>query len=153
MDECRFDNWTRMLGAIQDRRTALKDVVAAGAALVSLARLDLGLAQEDEVTIEGCRLTGNRCDRNKQCCSNKCNRKRRKRRKHKDGDHKRRRRRSTGTCGCLGNGKKCRKDAACCKGRCDVNDRRCRCVPANDLCNKDSDCCGRRNCRQGVCKT
>jgi hypothetical protein len=37
MDDCRFDNWTRMLGAIQDRRLALKEAVSAGVALVSLA--------------------------------------------------------------------------------------------------------------------
>ena len=86
MDECRFDNWTRMLGAIQDRRTALKDLAAAGAALLSLAKLELGLAQEGEVSIEGCRLSGDRCDRNKQCCSGKCNRKRRKKHKDKNKD-------------------------------------------------------------------
>ena len=29
MDECRFDNWTRMLGALQDRRAALWAVLDA----------------------------------------------------------------------------------------------------------------------------
>ena len=157
MDECRFDNWTRMLGALQDRRAAVRELAAAGAALVGLARLDLGLAQEDDVSIEGCRLTGERCDRKKQCCSNKCNRKRKKKRNRNDnnnngGNNRRRDRRGSGQCGCLGAGKKCRKDAACCKGRCDVNDRRCRCIPANDICNKNDDCCGNRVCTQGVCK-
>lgn len=153
MDECRFDNWTRMLGALQDRRAAVKEMAAAGAALVGLAKLDLGLAQEDEVSIEGCRLPGERCSRKKQCCSNKCNKKRRKRKRNdRDGNNRRRNRKGDGKCGCLGNGKKCNKDAACCKGRCDANDRRCRCVPANDICNRDDDCCGRRVCRQGFCK-
>ena len=78
MDECRFDNWTRMLGALQDRRVAVKEMAAAGAALVGLARLDLGLAQEDEVFIEGCRGEKEKCRRNNQCCSGTCKRKRRK---------------------------------------------------------------------------
>ena len=62
MDDCRFDNWTRMLGALQDRRAALKEMVAAGVALVALARADLGFAQDD-VLIEGCRLSGDPCSR------------------------------------------------------------------------------------------
>ena len=149
MDECRFDNLTRLFGAFKDRRTALKEMVGASAALVSLARADLGLAQDDDVLIEGCRLTGDRCGRNNQCCSNKCNRKRRKKRRRddRDGDRRnRRKKKNDGQCVCLSNGKKCRKDAACCRGHCDKNERRCRCVPANDTCNKDSDCC-RGKCR------
>ena len=62
MDDCRFDNWTRMLGALQDRRAALKEMVAAGVALVALARADLGLAQ-DEALIEGCGLSGDPCSK------------------------------------------------------------------------------------------
>ena len=81
MDECRFDNWTRLLGGLQDRRAALRELVGAGAALVALARADLGFAAEDDVLIEGCRLSGEGCSRNKQCCSNKCNRHRRKKKK------------------------------------------------------------------------
>jgi hypothetical protein len=150
MDECRFDNWTRMLGALQDRRVAVKEMAAAGAALVGLARLDLGLAQEDEVSIEGCRGEKERCRRNNQCCSGTCKRKRRKKRNRndRDGDRRRKRRRDDGVCKCLGNGKKCRKDAACCRGRCDRDERRCRCIGANEICNKDDDCCGNRRCRE-----
>ena len=44
MDDCRFDNWTRLLGALQDRRAALKEMMAAGVALTALARADLGFA-------------------------------------------------------------------------------------------------------------
>lgn len=150
MDDCRFDNLTRMLGRVRDRRTAIKDVAAASTALISLARADLGLAAEDDVLIEGCRLTGERCKRNNNCCSNKCHRKRRKKKKHRnDGGNNNRRqkdKKGDGTCQCLGNGKSCSKDAACCKGHCDVNERKCRCVPANDRCNKDQDCCSKRKC-------
>lgn len=159
MDECRFDNLTRVFSAIRDRRMAIKEMAGAGAAVLALARADLGFAQEDDVLIEGCRLTGERCGRNNQCCSDKCNRRRRRRRKNdRDGGgdnrnrRRRRRRRDNGKCGCLGNGKKCNKDAACCKGRCEPGERRCRCVPANDICNRSDDCCGNRECRNGFCK-
>ena len=121
MDECRFDNWTRMLGALQDRRVAVKELAAVGAALASLAKLDLGLAQEDEVSIEGCRGGGVSCRRNRQCCSGRCHRRGRNRRRRKDdrdNNKRNRRREDDGTCRCQGNGKPCNKDAACCKGRC-----------------------------------
>ncbi|MCC7022927.1 MAG: hypothetical protein IT338_08875 [Thermomicrobiales bacterium] len=138
MDDCRFDNLTRMLGGLQDRRSALRTLTGAGAALISLARADLGLAADDDVLIEGCRLTGERCKRNNNCCSGVC----KGRKKHdKNGKKKR-----EGECKCLGNGKKCKKDAACCKGFCDPKDNRCRCVGSNQTCNKDSDCCGNRKC-------
>jgi hypothetical protein len=159
MDECRFDNWTKMFGGILDRRTALKQVAGAGVALMALARVELGLAQDEEVGIEGCRLSGESCDRHKQCCSNKCKGRKRRRRRRNEDDRRRRRRREdrSGTCRCLGNGANCNKDAACCRGRCDPNERRCRCVPPNDICTKDDDCC-RGSCQaddQGnrFCKT
>lgn len=145
---------TRMLGRLRDRRTALRDVAAAGLAVISLARADLGLAADDDVLLEGCRFTGEHCKRNNNCCSNKCHRKRRKKkRKNRDGggggnnrNRRRRDRKGDGTCQCLKHGKSCNKDAACCKGRCDPNERRCRCIPANDVCNRDEDCCSGRRC-------
>jgi hypothetical protein len=150
MDECRFDNWTRMLGALQDRRVALKEMVAAAVALTALARADLGFAQEEDALIEGCRLTGDPCSRDRQCCSNDCKgrRRRSRRRDKRDGDRRRRRDRdrNDGTCGCRGNGKSCTRDAACCGGRCDPFDNVCRCVGANGICNVDGDCCGSRIC-------
>ena len=147
MDDCRFDNWTRMLGALQDRRAVLKEMAPAALALVALARADLGFAQEDAL-IEGCRLTGDPCSKDTNCCSNICKgRNRRRRDGRRDSDGRRRRRdRDTGTCGCRDNGRSCTKDAACCGGRCDPNDRVCRCVGANGICNEDTDCCGRRIC-------
>jgi hypothetical protein len=151
MDDCRFDNWTRTLAAVTSRRLALKDLTAAGVALVALAGADLGLATAQDVLIEGCRLSGDGCARNKQCCSNKCHRRKRRKRDRRDGNNNRnrnrRRDRDRGVCRCLGDGKSCNKDAACCKGRCDPFDGRCRCVDANQACNVDSDCCGGRICR------
>lgn len=146
MDDCRFDNLTRMLGGMQDRRSSLRTLAGAGVALISLARADLGLAVDDDVLIEGCRLTGERCSKHKQCCSNKCDRKRRKKRGHDAGDKNHRRNKNDGECRCSRNGKHCTKDAACCKGFCDQKDNRCRCVGANNTCNKDEDCCGNRKC-------
>ena len=151
MDECRFDNWTRLLGGLQDRRAALREVVGAGTALMALARADLGFAAEDDVLIEGCRLSGEGCSKNKQCCSDKCNRHKHKK-KHNDNDnngghhhHNKKKKKNDGECQCLDNGKFCNKDAACCRGFCDQNDSECRCVPSNDSCQKDSDCC-KGNC-------
>ena len=54
---------------------------------MALARADLGLAAEDDVLIEGCRLSGEGCSKNKQCCSNKCHRHRKKNKKHNDNDN------------------------------------------------------------------
>jgi hypothetical protein len=136
-----------MLGALQDRRVAVKELAATGAALVALARADLGLAQEDDVIAEGCRGGGVSCRRNNQCCSGKCKRKRRKKRNRNDNDNRKRRKKDDGVCRCLGNGKSCNKDAACCKGRCDPDSKRCRCIPRNDICNRDDDCCGKAVCR------
>jgi len=149
MDDCRFDNWTRMLGALQDRRAALKEMVAAGVALVALARADLGLAQ-DEVLIEGCRLSGHSCSKKSQCCSEICNGRKRKKNRNDQGSgdgRRRHRNRDTGTCRCRGNGKSCNKDAACCAGHCDRNEGVCRCAGANETCNASTDCCGRRTCQ------
>jgi hypothetical protein len=130
-----------MLGGIQGRRSALRQLAGAGAALVSLARADLGLAAGDDVLAEGCRLTGERCKRNNNCCSGSCKRHRKKHGKNDKGKNKR-----EGKCKCLGNNKKCKKDAACCKGYCDQKENRCKCTPANQTCNKDSDCCSSRKC-------
>lgn len=149
MDECRFDNWTRMVAGLRDRRTALKELSGAGLALVSLARADLGFAAEDDVLVEGCRLSGDHCDKKNQCCSGICKKKKQKKNKNRDdGDGRNKRRnKSRGECRCLGNGKTCNKDAACCRGFCDRNDRRCRCTPEGDTCNRNQDCC-KGACRQ-----
>lgn len=141
MDVCRFDNLARMMAGLKDRRAALRDMTGAGLALVSLAKADLGLAAEDEVLIEGCRLSGEKCDRDKQCCSNDCRGSKRSRKK--DGKN---RRRSEGECRCRGEGDSCSKDSACCRGYCSPNDARCRCIPDNTACSRDQDCC-RGTCR------
>ena len=147
MDECRFDNWTRLIAGLRDRRAALKDMTGAGIALVSLARADLGLAAEDDVLIEGCRLAGDSCGKNSQCCSDYCKGHKGKKKKKKDNGGGKNRNRDSGECRCLGNGKSCTKDAACCRGYCDRNDNECRCAPEGATCNNDDDCC-KGTCRQ-----
>ncbi|MFT4039821.1 MAG: hypothetical protein QM692_16710 [Thermomicrobiales bacterium] len=143
MDECRFDNWTRMLGGMIDRRTALRDMTGAGVALVTLAKADLGLAADDEVLIEGCRLSGDKCDKGSQCCSGDCKGAKKKKKK-KNG---KKRPKKQGECRCKGEGDGCSKDSACCRGYCDKNEGRCRCTPDNSTCSKDQDCC------RGTCKS
>ena len=147
MDECRFDNLTRMMASLKDRRAALRDMTGAGLALVSLARADLGLAAEDDVLIEGCRLSGEKCDKDHQCCSNDCRGAKKKKKKKNDKNGNKKNRRKEGECRCKGEGDSCSKDAACCRGYCNKNDGRCRCVPDNNTCNRDQDCC------RGSCKS
>lgn len=143
MDECRFDNLTRMMAGLKDRRAALRDMTGAGLALVSLAKADLGLAAEDDVLVEGCRLSGEKCDKDHQCCSGDCKGSKKKKKKDKNG---KKRKRKEGKCRCRSEGSSCNKDSACCRGYCNKNDGRCRCVPDNGACNRNQDCC------KGTCK-
>lgn len=143
MDECRFDNLTRMVAGLKDRRAALREMTGAGLALVTLAKADLGLAAEGDVLVEGCRLSGEKCDKNNQCCSGDC-RGGKKKKKKKNGKKSRRR---EGECRCRGEGDSCNKDSACCRGRCNTNENRCRCIGENQLCTKDQDCC------KGTCRS
>jgi hypothetical protein len=145
MDECRFDNLTRMMAGLKDRRAALRDMTGAGLALVSLAKADLGLAAADDVLVEGCRLSGEKCDKDHQCCSGDCRGGKKKKKKKNDKNGKKNRRKE-GECRCRGEGDSCSKDAACCRGYCHPNDGRCRCIPDNTTCNRDQDCC------RGTCK-
>ena len=143
MDECRFDNLTRMMAGLKDRRAALREMTGAGVALVSLAKADLGLAAADDVLVEGCRLSGDMCDMNNQCCSGDC-RGSKKKKKKKNGKKDKRK---EGECRCRGEGDSCSRDSACCRGYCNKNDGRCRCIPDNTTCNRDQDCC-RGSCKE-----
>lgn len=137
-----------MLGKLQDRRAALKEMAGASAALFSLAKLDLGLAQAQDVGILGCRLTGQSCSSASQCCSDKCsNSKKRECKKKRKGRKKKCKDKNVdGVCQCQDQGKSCNKDAACCQGLCDLNTRNCRCAEQSEICNRDADCCGSRKC-------
>ena len=144
MDDCRFDNWTRMLGKLQARRAAVKEMAGAGAALFSLAKLDLGLVQAQDVSIAGCKFTDDKCGKDKDCCSNNCSGKKKKKKKG-GGGGKHKKNKKEGKCRCQDQGKSCNVDAGCCQGLC--NGGVCRCAEKNERCNKDADCCGSKICK------
>lgn len=134
MDDCRFDNWTRMVSEQTDRRTAVKGLAGGAAALLTLARAQLGLAQEADVTIEAnCKGSDAKCNKDKECCSKKC-------KKHKKG--------RKGKCVCAGSGAGCKRDQGCCSGKC--KDGKCRCGDKGDICKNNGDCCS-KICSSGKC--
>ena len=106
MDVCRFDAWTRRASDITDRRTTVKALASGVAAFLTLARAELGLAQDD---VNGddrtCKVNSAKCKKDKECCSYKCKVKGRKRK-------------ATGKCQCAGQGTRCQRDNGCCSGIC-----------------------------------
>jgi hypothetical protein len=129
VDNCRFDNLTRVIAEQADRRTAVKRFAGGLAALAALARAELGSAQD--VTIQsGCTLNGDNCRRARECCSKNCRNK---------------------ECQCAGFGNDCRADAGCCKGSC--NNGTCKCISngSSKSCNVSGDCCS-KNCDGGTCR-
>jgi hypothetical protein len=165
MDNCRFDNWTRMVAGKSDRRTAVMGLAGGAAALLTLIRAELGIAQEsDVVALEAaCRDNGARCRRDNNCCSLNCKRGRR-------GGGRRR-----GRCKCAEEGNSCRADSGCCSGVCrggncecglqgdfcnGDNDccsnrcsgQKCQCIKQGDRCDADNECCGNNTCNGGFCR-
>ena len=138
MDDCRFDNWTRMVAGKSNRRTAVMGLAGSAAALVTLARAELGIAQESDVDLEAeCRVNGAICRNDGNCCSIKC---------EKLGGRRKRRK---GKCVCAGQGANCKADRGCCSGVCRSGN--CDCGDKGDLCSNDADCCSRR-CESGACR-
>jgi hypothetical protein len=142
VDDCRFDNWTRMVAGKSDRRTAVMGLAGGAAALLTLVRAELGIAQESGVDLEAeCQVNGSKCRKDGNCCSLKC---------QKKGRRGRRR----GKCVCAGQGANCKADRGCCSGLCRSGN--CDCGDKGDLCNNDADCCSRRcdnnrGCCSGSC--
>jgi len=135
MDDCRFDNWTRMVAGTSDRRTAVMRFAGGAAALLTLARAELGIAQASDVALEAdCRVNDAKCKKDKDCCSFKC---------------KKRRRDRKGKCKCAGQGARCQRDRGCCSGICRSGN--CDCGDKGDLCSNDADCCSRR-CENKACR-
>jgi hypothetical protein len=164
MDDCRFDNWTRMLGKLQDRRVALKELAGAGTALFSLLKLDLGLVQAQEVGIAGCGIPGESCSKDGDCCSDKCSNSTKrvcdkkksskgkgKKKGHSKPKKKCRNENVAGVCGCIDRNKNgCDgRDGACCNGRC-AGDT-CVCVEPKSFCRTDKDCCDDKPCTNNLC--
>src|SRR4051794_35015507 len=120
VDECRFDSWTRTISDITDRRTTLKGLAVGMAAIVTLVRSELGLAQDD---VNGddrtCKVNSAKCRKDNECCSFKCKVKGRKRK-------------ATGTCQCAGQNAHCQRDNGCCSGICRSGS--CDCGNKGDFC-------------------
>jgi hypothetical protein len=134
MDDCRFDNWTRSIAGESTRRSAIKKLTAGAAALFTLARAELGIAQAADVTLEAnCKGNNEKCKRDKECCSKKCKR---------------------GKCKCAGQGASCKRDKGCCSGVCRNSgggSGKCQCGDKGDFCNNNSDCCS-KVCRDNNCR-
>ena len=104
MDGERFDRIARALGATPPRRGALR-LLAAGALGAILARPRGAVVQVGIAANTGsCRATGDVCDGDKDCCSQRC---------------------EGGRCQCRKRGAACTVDRACCSGRCRKRKRRC----------------------------
>ena len=59
MDDCRFENWMRIVAGKSDRRTAVMGLAGGVAAPLTLARAELGIAQGSDVALEAdCRVNG-----------------------------------------------------------------------------------------------
>jgi hypothetical protein len=120
MDQNDFGRLTRQVAAAPSRRAALR-LVAAGAAAALVPVLGERRATAQRVTpdsqiVTGCRLVGQRCDGDTNCCSNHCANKR---------------------CRCLGKGASCLVDpghglpplpvkANCCTSKCSKHDHKCK---------------------------
>ncbi|MCC6312644.1 MAG: hypothetical protein IT337_01425 [Thermomicrobiales bacterium] len=103
MDPRRFEEVTRGVGKAATRREAFAALAGGIAAAFGVTRAVA--AEEDGARSGGvplfhCRIPGQYCKRNKQCCSNRC---------------------SKGVCTCAAKGRRCMalmEGALCCSGRC-----------------------------------
>jgi hypothetical protein len=141
MDDCRFDNWTRLIGGETDRRSAVKGFAGGVAALLTMARAELGLAQDADLVVEAknCKATNGKCQKDNDCCSLNCKLKKKKKKNKKE----------KGTCKCSGQGNRCKRDSGCCNGVC--RSGTCDCGEEDDFCSDDGDCCSRK-CENGSCR-
>ncbi len=113
MDQETFDRLSRRVSAAQTRRGALRALWAGGIA-ATLAAVLPG-AGEASQTVKGCRVPGQRCNRNEKCCSGKCR---------------------SGRCKCLDRGKSCLvplgnsglmipNKSICCSSKCSRGKNKC----------------------------
>ncbi len=114
MDHERFDWLSRQVSAAGSRREMLRALVGGSVAAGVLAlRPDAGSASQ---TVKGCRIPGQGCDRDRKCCSGKCNNK---------------------VCQCLDRGKSCLvvvssklpplpNKAVCCSSKCSRGTHKCK---------------------------
>ncbi|MCC6312642.1 MAG: hypothetical protein IT337_01415 [Thermomicrobiales bacterium] len=96
MDQERFDKLTQALG--KNKGESRRRLLAGAVAMVA-AGVGLGFAAEDgEAVGRICRMPGQQCGRNRQCCSHRC---------------------KSGVCDCSPRGANCfRVGITCCSQRC-----------------------------------
>ena len=70
MDQARFEELTRQVGAAGSRRAALL-VLAAALAAPAVGKVGLQEATAG-IPILGCKLPGKKCDNDQRCCSGRC---------------------------------------------------------------------------------
>ena len=102
MDRSLFEEMSRRIGSAANRRDAFRLTVAGVAASLGVGRFasHASAADTEGIPIVHCKIPGQRCNGDKNCCSNKCNK---------------------GTCTCSKRGKRCfepLRGALCCSGRC-----------------------------------
>jgi hypothetical protein len=119
MDQDRFGILTRKMAIAPNRRAAVRLLAAGVAAVVAPAlgeRLAEAQVTPDSAIVKGCRLPGQRCSGNKNCCGNHC-------------AHNR--------CRCIGKGGSCLVavggglpplpvHALCCTNKCSKADHKCK---------------------------
>jgi hypothetical protein len=114
VDPKRFEDLSRRFAAAATRRSAL-GVLAGGAAAAVLTALRPGAADASQL-VKGCKIPGQKCKNEKQCCGNShCNK---------------------GRCKCINKGGSCLVQvtadlalptkALCCTSRCSRHDHKCR---------------------------
>ncbi|MFM9106620.1 MAG: hypothetical protein ACKOWF_07970 [Chloroflexota bacterium] len=146
MDDTRFDDASRALGAAISRRSG----VAALAALLGAAAAErAGARRRKPARPEGPCGDGSRkdnvCTKDSQCCTGNC-----------DKSLSLTNRDGKGRCRCVRWGEKCTPEQTCC-GKNVCTDKRCgppppACAPAGAACAVDADCCDGQPCGGGnVC--
>ena len=73
MDDCRFENWMRIVAGKSDRRTAVMALAGGAPAPLTLARAERGIAQGSDVALEAdCRVNGGIFGKDNDYCSGSC---------------------------------------------------------------------------------
>ena len=133
MDAQRFDAVGKWLATCDNRRSTLRGL-AIGALAIGLGRLSL------EEAAAKCKAVGQKCDKNKDCCSNLC---------------------KGGKCKCRALGDHCDAWSDCCTGlfcsqthgnTCQTLQLPSLCYPSGSFCTETADCCHGLVCFEHICQ-
>lgn len=119
MDASRFDTLTRRLAARPRSRRRLLRALTGGALTAALSRLGPAAAAEQIAARQRCKLAGQRCSRDRDCCHRRCKR---------------------GTCTCPKTTTRCGKHCCPAGTDCDTDLLQCRTVSSN-ICPAGADTC------------